>query len=65
MTDAEQRIVEFLITSNATELADLPDWFLALLEGDVEGGVWLRFETNWAIRAQVPYSSETSVRRLR
>ena len=37
MTDAERRIVEFLITSNATELADLPDWFLALLEGDVEG----------------------------
>ena len=37
MTDAERRIIEFLITSNATELADLPDWFLALLEGDVEG----------------------------
>jgi hypothetical protein len=36
MTHAERRIVEFLITSNATELADLPDWFLALVEG--EGG---------------------------
>jgi hypothetical protein len=36
MTHAERRIVEFLLTSNATELADLPDWFLALIEG--EGG---------------------------
>lgn len=34
MTHAEQRIVEFLLTSNPTELADLPDWFLALLEQD-------------------------------
>ena len=34
VTHAEQRIVEFLIHSNATELADLPDWFLALVEGD-------------------------------
>ncbi len=36
MTEAERRIVEFLITSNAMEMADLPDWFLALLEE--EGG---------------------------
>ena len=34
MTHAEQRIVEFLIHSNATELADLPERFLALVEGD-------------------------------
>ena len=34
MTHNEHRIVEFLITSNATELADLPDWFLALIEGN-------------------------------
>ena len=36
MTRAERRIVEFLLTSNATEMADLPDWFLALIEE--EGG---------------------------
>jgi hypothetical protein len=36
MTEAERRIIEFLITSNATEMADLPDWFLAVLEE--EGG---------------------------
>lgn len=34
MTDAELQIIEFLFTSNATRPADLPDWFLALLEGD-------------------------------
>jgi hypothetical protein len=34
MTHAERRIVEFLLTSNVTELADLPDWFLSLVEGD-------------------------------
>jgi hypothetical protein len=34
MTDAELRIIEFLITSEATRPADLPDWMLALLEGD-------------------------------
>src|SRR5512147_1473256 len=35
MTDAELRIIEFLIsTSDATRPADLPDWLLALLEGD-------------------------------
>jgi hypothetical protein len=34
MTHGERRIVEFLITSNATEMADLPDWFLAVVEGD-------------------------------
>jgi hypothetical protein len=34
MTDAELRIVEFLMTSDATRPADLPDWLLALLEGD-------------------------------
>jgi hypothetical protein len=34
MTDAELRILEFLRTSDATHPADLPDWMLALLEGD-------------------------------
>ena len=34
MTDAELRIVEFLMTSDATRPADLSDWLLALLEGD-------------------------------
>ena len=34
MTDAELRIIEFLMTSDATRPADLPDWLLALLEDD-------------------------------
>jgi hypothetical protein len=34
MTDAELRIIEFLMTSDATRPADLPDWLLALLETD-------------------------------
>ncbi len=34
MTDAELRIIEFLMTSNATRPGDLPDWLLALFEGD-------------------------------
>src|SRR5262249_4226459 len=34
MTDAELRIIEFLMTSDATRPGDLPDWLLALLEGD-------------------------------
>jgi hypothetical protein len=34
MTHAERRIVEFLLTTNATEMADLPDWFLSLVEGN-------------------------------
>jgi hypothetical protein len=34
MTDAELRIVAFLMTSDATRPDDLPDWLLALLEGD-------------------------------
>jgi hypothetical protein len=34
MTDAELRIIEFLMTSHATRPADLPDWMLALFEGD-------------------------------
>src|SRR3954453_23421083 len=34
MTDAELRIIEFLMTSDAARPADLPDWMLALLEGD-------------------------------
>ena len=34
MTEAELRIIEFLMTSQATRPADLPDWLLALLEGD-------------------------------
>ena len=37
MIDAELRIIEFLITSDATRPADLPDWLLALLEADAEG----------------------------
>src|SRR5690349_6013933 len=36
MTDAELRIVEFLMTSDATRPADLPDWLLALLEGNTQ-----------------------------
>ena len=34
MTNAELRIIEFLMTSDATRPADLPDWLLALLEDD-------------------------------
>ena len=34
MTDAELRIIEFLMTSDATRPADLPDWLLDLLEDD-------------------------------
>src|SRR3954454_8591150 len=34
MTNAELRIIEFLMTSDATGPADLPDWLLALLEAD-------------------------------
>jgi hypothetical protein len=34
MTEAELRIIEFLMTSHATRPADLPDWLLALLEDD-------------------------------
>ena len=34
MTDAELRIIAFLMTSEAIGPADLPDWLLALLEGD-------------------------------
>src|SRR4051812_24646550 len=34
MTEAELRIIAFLMTSDATRPADLPDWLLALLEGD-------------------------------
>ena len=34
MTEAELRIIEFLLTSGATRPADLPDWLLALLEGE-------------------------------
>jgi hypothetical protein len=34
MTDAELRIIAFLMTSHATRPADLPDWLLVLLEGD-------------------------------
>jgi hypothetical protein len=32
MTEAELRIIEFLMSSHATRPADLPDWLLALLE---------------------------------
>ena len=34
MTDAELRIIAFLMTSQAARPADLPDWMLARLEGD-------------------------------
>ncbi len=34
MTDAELRIIEFLMTSDATRPAHLPDWLLDLLGGD-------------------------------
>ena len=34
MTDAEVRIIEFLVASDATRPADLPDWLLALLEAN-------------------------------
>jgi hypothetical protein len=34
MTEAELRIIEFLMTSDATKPADLPDWLLSLLEHD-------------------------------
>jgi hypothetical protein len=34
MTDAELRIIEFLMTSDATRPADLPGWLLDLLEDD-------------------------------
>ena len=34
MTDAELRIIEFLMTSDATRPADLPDWLLTLIEDD-------------------------------
>jgi hypothetical protein len=36
MTDAELRIIEFVITSDATRPADLPDWMLTFLDGDAE-----------------------------
>jgi hypothetical protein len=34
MTETELRIIAFLMTSEATRPAELPDWMLALLEGD-------------------------------
>jgi hypothetical protein len=34
MTDAELRIIEFLMTSDAATPAELPDWLLMLVEGD-------------------------------
>ncbi len=38
MTEGERRIIEHLMTSNATEIKDLPDWFLGVVErGDGEG----------------------------
>ena len=37
MTDAELRIIEFLMTSDATRPADLPDWLLTILDVDAEG----------------------------
>jgi hypothetical protein len=49
VTHVEQRIVEFLISPNVTEMADLPDWYLALIERD--GGNELM------ITASFPYST--------
>jgi hypothetical protein len=37
MTDAELRIIEFLMTSDATRPADLPDWMLTFLDADADG----------------------------
>ncbi len=37
MTDAELRIIVFLMTSDATRPADLPDWMLIILDVDAEG----------------------------
>jgi hypothetical protein len=34
MTHAEQRIIDFLMTSHATDPVELPDWFLALVEAE-------------------------------
>lgn len=34
MTPAEHRIAAFLLTHNPSRLDELPDWFLALVEGD-------------------------------
>ena len=34
MTNAELRIIGFLMTSDAVTTADLPDWLLMLVEGD-------------------------------
>jgi hypothetical protein len=34
MTEAELRIIAFLMTSQATRPADLPDWLLSLIEGE-------------------------------
>jgi hypothetical protein len=39
MTKSELSIIEFLITSNATELADLPDWFLIAIETGNDDGM--------------------------
>jgi hypothetical protein len=32
MTDGERRIIEHLMTTNTTEMKDLPDWFLGVVE---------------------------------
>src|SRR3954452_8568800 len=34
MTHDERRIIGFLMSSHATEMEYLPDWFLTLVEGD-------------------------------
>jgi hypothetical protein len=38
MTEAELRIIAFLLTSHATRPADLPGWLLVLLEGQGQEG---------------------------
>jgi hypothetical protein len=61
MTDGERRIVEFLIASNATEMADLPDWLL-----DPEGEVSVRLsEEDWRFFNSAPTDHEVLIRMQR
>jgi hypothetical protein len=67
MTEAERRIVEFLITSNATEMADLPDWFLALLEeedGDEPSHELITAASLMLVRREQPGIKFGAARRL-
>jgi hypothetical protein len=60
VTHAEQRIVEFLFSSNATEMADLPDWFLAL--GERDGGHELMTTASFPYSTYDEEASHASVR---